>query len=227
MGTINERIKKMLMDDYKGNVSEFSRISGIPQTTLNNIVANRMSKPSADNIALILNSDESINARWLLTGEGEMLEPKVNILHNPPYRYQKSDNEIALYDIDAAANLKTLFENKKQNVIGSIRIPDMPLCDGAISIRGDSMYPLLKAGDIVIYKEVPHFDNLIFGEMYLIDFSLNGDPYLVVKYIKRSDISEHIMLVSYNSHHDPIDIPLSGIRAMALIKASIRYNTMI
>lgn len=89
------------------------------------------------------------------------------------------------------------------------------------------MYPILKSGDIVLYKEVPHMDSIIYGEMYLVDFTLNGDYHLVVKYLKRSTINEHVQLVSYNSHHDPLDIPLSGVRGLALIKASIRFNTMI
>lgn len=182
---------------------------------------------TTDKYANILDYFPDVSEKWLLRGEGEIMRPEVNIMYDPPYRYKRSDDSIFLYDIDAAANLKTLFDNKAQNVIGSIDVPDMPICDGAIRIRGDSMYPILKSGDIVIYKEVPHFDNIIYGEMYLIDFTLNGDYYLVVKYIKRSAADGHIMLVSYNSHHDPLDIPITGIRAMALVKASIRYNTMI
>lgn len=167
------------------------------------------------------------NSEWLLTGSGEMMKLEVNILHNPPYRDRRSDDNITLYDIDAAANLKTIFDNKTQNIIGNISIPDMPICDGAIRIRGDSMYPILKSGDIVVYKEVPHHDNIIYGEMYLVDFTLNGDYYLVVKYVRRSELADYVKLISYNTNHDPMNVPMSGIRALAIIKASVRFNTMI
>lgn len=73
MKTVNERLKHILKTYYKGNVSEFSRATGIPQPTLNNIVGNRMSKPSTENLAKIVNSIELINANWILTGEGDML----------------------------------------------------------------------------------------------------------------------------------------------------------
>ena len=103
----------------------------------------------------------------------------------------------------------------------------MPKCDGAVYVTGDSMYPLLKSGDIVVYKELYDFNNVIFGEMYLVSFDLEGDEYLAVKYVNRSDKEGYIKLVSYNSHHDPKDIPLNCIRAMALVKLSIRKNTMV
>lgn len=167
------------------------------------------------------------NTDWLLTGKGAMMKAEVNILHNPPYRSKHSDDNIPLYSIDAAANLKTIFENRLQNIVGQISIPNLPICDGAIKVRGDSMYPILKSGDIVLYKETHHLDSIIYGEMYLIDFTLNGDYHLAVKYLKRSKNKNHVQLISYNPHHDPLDIPLSGIRAIALIKASIRFNTMI
>lgn len=73
MNTVNERLIFLLDELFKGNVSEFARVTGVPQPTLNNIVGNRMSKPSADNLERIINSIESLDANWLITGKGEML----------------------------------------------------------------------------------------------------------------------------------------------------------
>lgn len=45
----------------------------------------------------------------------------------------------------------------------------IPKCDGGLRIVGDSMYPLLKSGDIVFYKQVHDImHSIIWGEMYLI-----------------------------------------------------------
>ena len=89
------------------------------------------------------------------------------------------------------------------------------------------MYPLLKSGDIVGYKEIHSFSNIIFGEMYLVAFDLDGDEYLTVKYVNQSEQPESIRLVSYNPHHAPQDIPLRTINAMAIVKFSIRRNMMV
>lgn len=89
------------------------------------------------------------------------------------------------------------------------------------------MYPLLKSGDIVLYKEVPNgVHSILWGEMYLLSFTLDGEDYITIKYIQRSDDERTVRLISHNPHHSPKEIPVDSIRALALIKASVRFNTM-
>ena len=88
----------------------------------------------------------------------------------------------------------------------------IPKCDGGLRIVGDSMYPLLKSGDIVFYKQVHDImHSIIWGEMYLISFDIDGDEYVSVKYLQKSDIPDHIVLVSYNEHHKPMEIHINRI----------------
>jgi phage repressor protein C with HTH and peptisase S24 domain len=176
-----------------------------------------------------------INPIWLLTGKGEMLMPanEESDIYYPDNKYlQRSDvkrdlQEIKLYDFKAAAGINSLF-NHHADVLGSIKVPNLPKCDGAISIVGDSMYPLLKSGDIVIYKMVQNLtENIFWGEMYLLAYSLDGDEIVTVKFIQKSDLGdEYIKLVSQNSNHQPKDVKLQGIIKMAMVKASIRINGM-
>lgn len=196
-------------------------------------ITNMLKKDGAVSSDVMIKLNEKfpeLNLEWLITGKGEMIKHS-DYIHrlDHPKAIEKTlaDQEVNLYDIYAAANLKTLFLNKDQNILGKISIPDMPKCDGAVYVTGDSMYPLLKSGDIVVYKEVRDFQNVIYGEMYLVSFELDDDDYLAVKYINRSEEEGKIKLVSYNTHHEPKDIPVDSIRAMALVKLSIRKNTMI
>lgn len=62
--------------------------------------------------------------------------------------------------------------------------------------------------------------------MYLLSFEIDGDWYIAIKYIQRSDDDRFVRLVSHNPHHSPKDIPLDSIRALALVKASVRFNTL-
>ena len=154
---------------------------------------------------------------------------EVTIINKPKYTEKVEENgELYLYDIEAAANLKSLLVNKDQNILGKISIPNIPKCDCAVYVKGDSMYPLLKSGDIIAYKEVPvEIQHIFYGEMYLVSIDIEGEEYLTVKYINQSERGcEWIKLVSYNQHHQPIDFPLSSVRALALVKLSIRMNTM-
>jgi phage repressor protein C with HTH and peptisase S24 domain len=135
--------------------------------------------------------------------------------------------EIPPYDIRAAANLKTLFTQKDQNILSKITLPDIPNCDGAMYVTGDSMDPLIKSGDIICYKEIHDLQNIFYGKMYVISMDVAGDEYLNLKYIIHSDLGDSwVRLESHNKRHSPKDFELKYIHALAIVKISIRMNTM-
>lgn len=147
-----------------------------------------------------------------------------------PLRTDKSIEvqQIPLFDIEAVAGLVPLFQDRTmQTPLDYISIPRLPKCDGAVYVTGDSMYPLLKSGDIVLYKEVSDIKNEIFwGEMYLLSMDMSGEEYITVKYIQKSEQSGFVRLVSQNKHHQDKDVEMTKIKALALVKASIRVNSM-
>lgn len=222
-----ERMREYL--DFKGITKyKFCNDLGFSNKFLDN-----SSNMGTDKACKILHYYPEINSEWLLTGNGSMLkEENTNIvIMNKDRKTTDSiqiSQEIPLYDLEAVAGLRELFSSgKPQRVLDTIKIPNLPKCDGAISVTGDSMYPLLKSGDIILYKET-EFENIFFGEMYLLSVKLNDwEEYITVKYVQKSDQGqEYVKLVSQNSHHQPKDIHISKISALALIKASIRINTM-
>lgn len=156
------------------------------------------------------------------------------IIENLPTNRRTTDSiheiqEVPLYDLEATAGLQELFSGGKSavQILDTIKIPHLPKCDGAISITGDSMYPLLKSGDMVLYKEIP-LDSIFYGEMYLLSYKVDDwEEYVTVKYVQKSDLGdEYLKLVSQNQHHQPKDVLKAHITAIAIIKASIRINTM-
>lgn len=182
----------------------------------------------------ILSKFPDMNAEWLMTGKGQMIRGiNDETITEPDAKYllrtdrKKELQRIPLFDIQAAASFVPTF-NGSQNIIDYITIPNMPSCDGALPITGDSMYPLLRSGDIVMYKVVKDLrDGIYWGEMYLIYLQDNGDDMTLVKYVQKSDKGEdYIKIVSQNSNHAPKDIKLKKVKGMALIKASIRINSM-
>ena len=190
---------------------------------------NGISDKLADRIVMAF---PEIDKGWLLSGEGDMLRSERNrapVITPAPGRMVDPRIErqrVPLYDFEAVAGLVPIFTNQN-TPIDYISIPDLPRCDGAVYVRGDSMYPLLKAGDIVMYKQIQDYYNIIWGEMYLISFNYEGEEFITVKFIKK--VEEHpdrVLLVSHNPHHAPKEIPIASIRALAMVKASIRFNTM-
>lgn len=222
--TQKDRILQFI--DYKGlSKNKFYKETGISNGTLD-----KKSGLSMDSVEKFYSRYNEVNPEWLLTGEGDMLKSE-DTTEVYALRTDKplEDQLIPLYNIEAAAGLTELFQNNgKTNVIDTIKIPNLPKCDGAVFVTGDSMYPLLKSGDIVAYKEIQDFENDIFwGEMYLISVEVAGEEWISVKYIQKSEKGEqYVKLVSQNQNHQPKDVKLSKVRALALVKASIRINSM-
>lgn len=192
---------------------------------------------SEDNIAKFLAYYKKVNVEWLITSVGPMEKTSdLSIVREPAEVYgMKTDKiysdvqSIPLYNIEASAGIVSLFVDSNQTKpIDYIQIPNLPKCDGAVYVTGDSMYPLLKSGDIVMYKKIHNIkDGLFYGEMYLISIDLDGEELVTVKFIQKSSKGDdHVKLVSQNQHHQDKDISLEKIRALALIKASIRMNSM-
>lgn len=235
ISTIKERILSFL--EYNGiKKVDFYQATGVADSNFKG--KNLYSQPGGDVLVKILTSYPNISAEWLLTGEGDMLkskhteEPQIEIkpIHQPRSTEKKEETQVVyLYDFEASAGLRALFDDNRQNIIDIIKIPNLPKCDGAIHIVGDSMYPLLKSGDIILYKQMPlDINNLLYGEMYLLSYDIDGDDYIVVKYIRKSEKGEpFITLGSENPAHAPRDIDFRRITALALVKASVRINCMI
>ena len=227
-----DRLLDLIGNFSNGNKSEFARMIGVSPQAINTWI----SRDTFD-IETIYSKCVNISPEWLLTGKGPMLksereEPQVEVkpIHHPRSTEKKEETQVVyLYDFEASAGLRALFDNNRQNIIDTIKIPNLPKCDGAIHIVGDSMYPLLKSGDIILYKQMPlDINNLLYGEMYLLSYDIDGDDYIVVKYIRKSEQGEpFVTLGSENPAHAPRDIDFRRITALTLVKASVRINCMI
>lgn len=172
-----------------------------------------------------------ISQNWLLTGEGEMIKQSTPVSPEKTFPLRTDRNlaiqEIPLYDFDASAGLVAIFNDMNAEPVDYLKIPNLPAVDGAIYVRGESMSPLLKSGDIVMYKKKDlTIDNIFWGEIYLLSFNTDGDSYTAVKYIRKSDKPGMVCLASFNPQFAPKEIPMESITALALVKASLTFHTM-
>lgn len=231
-GTIHERIERLVKEFGGGKNTAFADKIGVSEGNIRGYIKGIM--PKCDVLEKIV-TNLDVNPDWLLTGRGSMTKEEDRQLAALQVQEKfplKTDNlvdlqRIPLYNLEATAGLVSLFNDVDAIPISYISLPDLPACDGAVYVRGDSMYPLLKSGDIVLYKRVHDIEFGIFwGEMYLISANVDGDEFITIKYIQKSELKDCVKLVSHNPHHEPKDIPISMIRALALIKASVRYNTI-
>ncbi len=207
--------------------SELAKHLGISPQTLSN-----WKKRNSYDPQLIYTKCSEINPEWLLTGEEPMLKKeyinksKLSIVEDSENNSISIQN-IPLYNLEADGGLKNVLKkiHTKTVTTGYIKIPNLANCDGATYVKGNSMFPLLKNGDIVIFKGIP-LEDLFWGEIYLMEIALDDkSSFLTIKYLHKSESGEEfIKLVSENSNYDPKDIHINKIKAVALIHASIRLH---
>ena len=200
---------------------------GVGKTALSMIETGKSRLSSRNRNILV--QDLNVNPSWLESGRGEMFnaDPALSASFGRGTEMTMPLQSVPLYSIEATAGLVPLFEQQEShNPINYIHIPNLPKCDGAVYVAGDSMYPLLKSGDIVLYKQLHDLEDIFWGDMYLLSIDMDGEEYVTVKYIQRSEREGYVRLVSQNPHHADKDVKMSRIRAIALVKASIRMNSM-
>lgn len=161
----------------------------------------------------ILNFYQDIDSVWLMTGEGKMLKEKTT-------NVTKIEGQIPIYDI------RSIFSNRSLPA-KYISLPDLPNADGAFYMRGDNMEPDIKGGDVVVYKNIRSVAGIYYGQIYILCIDLDGDVSIEVQYIDRAKDDDNVSLVSSNKHYPSRDIPLSAIKSLAIVKASVRYYTMV
>lgn len=229
-------VEKLVDYFSNGNKAAFAKQLGVsPQTVHSWIARNTFDSE------LVFAKCDGLSADWLLTGEGPMLRSEDGIrfeetIQRAPVRLHRisgksrdtvvSEQSVPLYGVEATAGIMAQGD-MSDYIIDHISIPHMPKVDGALVVTGDSMFPIIKSGDIVLYKVFQDFRHIIYGQMYLVSVIMEGDTLVLVKYVYKVEGAEDfILLVSENKHHEPFKVPLTSVRSLALIKGSIRYHVM-
>lgn len=222
---------------YKGvSKYEFYKFSGISRGTLDNA-----SGLGEENIAKFLAYAQDVNYEWLLTGKGEMLKKSpenggnYNLDSDPRYTNEGKmeyipeiqKNGIPLYNTRNSKDIIRLFKHAGKLVPDDfLLIPNIEHFDGACHVCGDSMYPLLKSGDILVYKVMKSKEESLFwGEMYLLVIQVEDEAIAVLNYVQKSEKgTKYVALTSFNAKYESKDIRLDQIQAFALVKASVRMS---
>ncbi len=176
----------------------------------------------------ILTKFPNVDAQWLITGNGIMAS-EVMGLNEPTSKYKVKRNkgtEIPLFRLNQDYTLEELLDNPEKVLPETmLSIPSSSKCDAAVYLTTNTMYPMLKAGDIVGYKKISQWPSEIFwGETYLISLNISGSEQIVLHQVQISkNNAKSIKLVSYNPQYEDKEIDLDSFKAMAQVVFSIRF----
>lgn len=165
----------------------------------------------------IIDNCLQINPIWLLTGQGEMLKSE------KPVPLECEEGGIPLVDVNIAAGFGSAdFSIDKSNIIARYKIPDFEKkADLMTYVRGDSMTPSYKSGDIIICKTLTDKSFIQWNEIHIISTQEQG---LLLKRIRQSENQECLTCISDNKDYPPFDVPKDQIMGIALVLGSIRFE---
>lgn len=205
----------------------FAQRLGIKKSALSLIETGKSSLTDRNRNILI--NELNVNPEWIAEGRGEMF-------NSPPdlrARFEADPGSVPfqsvpLYSLDRTGGLAALLaEGASYEPVDHIHIPNMPLCDGAVYFAGDGMSPLLRAGDMIMYKKLRNLEDVFWGDMYLLSIDVEGGEYVTVRYVRRSGRPDYVTLAGCDPRYADKEIAVSKIRAMALVKASIHMNSVV
>lgn len=172
----------------------------------------------------ILSCYPEINKAWLLTGEGDMLNseqsPSLSPITDKVIADNDGDNQhiIKYYPNVNGSMGGVQFLDDPDETVCDITIPGYSDCKFAINAYGDSMYPLIKSGQIVLMSK--WLENFIdWGRIYLV---VTKSGYRVIKRLYPGSSDTTITCVSENHEtNPPFEIEKDDLDKLYIVKGWI------
>lgn len=172
----------------------------------------------------ILSCYPEINKAWLLTGEGDMLNseqsPSLSPITDKVIADNDGDNQhiIKYYPNVNGSMGGVQFLDDPDETVCYISIPGYSDCRFAINAYGDSMYPLIKSGQIVLMSK--WLENFIdWGRIYLV---VTKSGYRVIKRLYPGSSDTTITCVSENHEtNPPFEIEKDDLDKLYIVKGWI------
>lgn len=159
-----------------------------------------------------------LSKSWLLTGEGEMLKP--NGIDSEILDDRKKDFSdyglVPLVNIDSVGGIHSdnAIATDEQYVMKLIPFSEARPDDRAIFQSGNSMYPIIPSGSVLLIREVIDWKEYFgYGSIYVLWLR---DGRRITKEVRRydPDPKNYVMCVSFNPDVADEELPRSMIRGV-------------
>lgn len=173
MGKKNLRDRlKAFIDSKELSIREFERVNDFPNGTISTLSDNITKK----RLDTIVENFPTLNTTWLLTGEGSMLKGDgVEVSEDSGLSLKSALQYYPELDV-TASNIEGFTDNELNASYKLLNVSGFEGCVG-FPVRGDSMLPLMKSGDIVAVER-DSVSTIVNGEVY---FVLTRDGQRMIK----------------------------------------------
>lgn len=213
-----------LIKEMKISQNEFADRISIDRSNFSKYINGK--QPISDSLLNKIAVNLKISKEWLKCGEGEkypvIIAPNHTISLPPNAIHTNELKGAKVYDIDVTAGpigRSLIFST--ENLIGSIDVPFISNESSIVRVSGDSMQPVICNGDMVAIRNVKNLNLIFWGQIYVVLL----DDYRMVKYIRKHNDRNMVILRSANPEYDDIEIHKSEIRDLFIVENIIRFDS--
>lgn len=219
---IANRFKELRKVHLLMNQSDLADIFGVASNTISDMENGKTSVSIA--AMLTLAKEYNINTHWLMTGEGAVFSHDISDFivkpgepENNSHLYKSPD--LKFYDSEDSLNIE-IFDDENGKLASSIfNINIFRDCDIALTFTGNAMAPRYNIGDIIICMQVTSWNVWVeYGQLFLI---VTTDNQRIIRYLRKSSKEGFFKLTGHNPDFDEIDLPISEINFLYLVKGKI------
>lgn len=215
--TIKKAVNWLLSQGIFSSQKEIGEKLGIENKSYLSQLVNSF-PPNEDFVNKFMELAPQFNRSWLLTGEGAMLKP--NGIDSEILDDRKKDFSdyglVPLVNIDSVGGIHSdnAIATDEQYVMKMIPFSEARPDDRAIFQSGNSMYPIIPSGSVLLIREVVDWREYFgYGSIYVLWLR---DGRRITKEVRRydPDPKNYVMCVSFNPDVADEELPRSMIRGV-------------
>ncbi len=220
---IIDRIKYLIKELNYRQV-EFAKKIDVDASNLSKYLNGRL--PVSDALINRIVVNLGVNKEWLEQGTELPFAKQTSMpttIVNGTLESKETDRQgTPVYDIDVTAgNMPRAQLFADEYLVGSINLPQL---DGkncrVVRVSGDSMSPVICNGDLIAVRELTNLQYIFWGQIYVVLL----DDYRVVKYIRKHDDPNLVILRSANKNYDDWEVRRSDIRDLMYVQSIIHID---
>lgn len=238
MSSISNRINAAIR--HKGiSVRSFEAQAGITQGVLSNAIK-KNSDISSTNLSKIIDTYDEFDARWLLTGEGEMLKrdntqelsSSKSEANTPEVQEMPATDEFEYVNNDNGGKIPVVHELAFATIDpedpGKIKadevyyIKEFRNADFLMKMQGDYMYPKYRSGDLLACRNVKEDCFYQWGRIYALLTCHQG--LIIGRVYEHFQNTIFVTVKPANPDYPEWVVPIDEIVRIALVIGSISFD---
>ncbi len=204
---------------------EFAQRIGVDSSNLSKYLNGRL--PVNDSLINRVVVNMGLSKEWLVSGSDlpYAKQPAATLAEAVAFdgTIRTADRRgTPVYDIDVTAGaLPRARMFASENIVGYVNLPSIPEGCRIVSVSGDSMQPVIRSGDFIAVRELSNLQQIFWGQIYVVVL----DDYCMVKYVRRHQDPDMVILRSENPNYDDMEVRRSDIRDMMFVQHIMHVDT--